>query len=37
VAQNNPPTPAIVVVGHAADWREMLDWYSPALRENAIG
>ena len=37
VAENNPPTPAIVVVGHASDWREMLDWYSPALRENAIG
>jgi uroporphyrin-III C-methyltransferase len=37
VAENNPPTPAIVVVGHASDWRDMLDWYSPALRENAIG
>ncbi|MEQ1524680.1 MAG: uroporphyrinogen-III C-methyltransferase [Aestuariivirga sp.] len=37
VANHNPPTPAIVVVGHAADWREMLDWYSPALRENTIG
>jgi uroporphyrin-III C-methyltransferase len=37
VAKNDPPTPAIVVVGHAADWREMLDWYTPALRENAIG
>ena len=37
VAQHQPPTPAIVVVGHAADWRDMLDWYSPALRENAIG
>ncbi len=37
VAANEPPTPAIVVVGHAADWRGMLDWYSPALRENAIG
>ena len=37
VVENNPPTPAIVVVGHAADWREMLDWYSPALRENPIG
>jgi uroporphyrin-III C-methyltransferase len=37
VAANQPPTPAIVVVGHAADWRHMLDWYSPALRENAIG
>jgi uroporphyrin-III C-methyltransferase len=37
VAEHQPPTPAIVVVGHAADWRDMLDWYSPALRENAIG
>jgi len=37
VAENNPPTPAIVVVGHASDWREMLDWYSPTLRENTIG
>ena len=37
VIANQPPTPAIVVVGHAADWRDMLDWYSPALRENAIG
>ncbi len=37
VRSNEPPTPAIVVVGHAADWREMLDWYKPALRENAIG
>ena len=37
VAEKNPPTPAIVVVGHASDWREMLDWYSPALRENTIG
>ncbi len=37
VAKNNPLTPAIVVVGHASDWREMLDWYSPALRENTIG
>ncbi len=34
---NHPPTPAIVVVGHASDWRELLDWYSPALRENKIG
>jgi siroheme synthase len=37
VAENTPPTPAIVVVGHASDWRDMLDWYSPALRENSIG
>ena len=37
VTENDPPTPAIVVVGHASDWREMLDWYSPGLRENPIG
>jgi len=37
VAANEPPTPAIVVVGHASDWRSMLDWYAPALRENPIG
>lgn len=37
VADNDPPTPAIVVVGHASDWRTVLDWYSPDLRENKIG
>ncbi len=37
VESNAPPTPAIVVVGHASDWREMLDWYAGSLRENAIG
>ncbi len=37
VRENHPPTPAIVVVGHASDWRSLLDWYSPALRENKIG
>jgi uroporphyrin-III C-methyltransferase len=37
VAANEPPTPAIVVVGHAADWRQMLDWYKSGLRENPIG
>jgi uroporphyrin-III C-methyltransferase len=37
VRDNEPPTPAIVVVGHASDWRELLDWYSPAQRENKIG
>ncbi len=37
VKNHEPPTPAIVVVGHASDWRELLDWYSPALRENKIG
>jgi uroporphyrin-III C-methyltransferase len=34
---NDPPTPAIVVIGHASDWRNILDWYSPALRENKLG
>ncbi len=37
VLANSPPTPAIVVVGHASDWRSLLDWYGPALRENKIG
>ena len=37
VRANEPPTPAIVVVGHAADWRAMLDWYGPSLRDNPIG
>ncbi len=37
VRVNEPPTPAIVVVGHASDWRAMLDWYAPALRANPIG
>jgi uroporphyrin-III C-methyltransferase len=32
-----PPTPAIVVVGHASDWEELLRWYEGSLRENAIG
>ena len=37
VKAHEPPTPAIVVVGHASDWRELLDWYAPALRANPIG
>ncbi len=37
VILNKPQTPAIVVVGHASDWRSMLDWYAPALRTNTIG
>ena len=37
VAAHDPPTPAIVVVGHAADWRTLLDWYKGPLRENPIG
>lgn len=37
VAEHEPPTPALVVVGHASDWRPLLDWYGPTLRENLIG
>jgi uroporphyrin-III C-methyltransferase len=37
VESNEPPTPAIIVVGHASDWRALLDWYGPSLRENTIG
>ena len=37
VTANEPPTPAIVIVGHASDWRPLLNWYGPALRENPIG
>ena len=37
VRDNDPPTPALVVVGHAADWRPMLDWYKGSLRDNPIG
>lgn len=37
VADNTVPTPAIVVVGKASQWRTLLDWYGPALRENPIG
>jgi uroporphyrin-III C-methyltransferase len=37
VASNEPPTPAIVVVGRAADWRSLLDWYKGPLRENPVG
>ena len=37
VANNEPPTPAIVVVGRAADWRTLLDWYKGPLRENPVG
>ena len=36
-AVNDPPTPAIVVVGHASDWRQLLDWYKGPLRENPVG
>ena len=37
VKAEEPPTPAIVVIGHASDWRSVLDWYTPALRESPIG
>lgn len=37
VATREPPTPAIIVVGHASDWRTLLDWYRDGLRENRIG
>jgi uroporphyrin-III C-methyltransferase len=37
VAANEPPTPAIVVVGRSADWRSLLDWYKGPLRENPVG
>ncbi len=37
VKNQEPPTPAIVVVGHASDWREILDWYTADLRNNKIG
>ena len=31
------PTPALIVVGKVVDFRETLDWYADALRENALG
>ena len=31
------PTPALVVVGAVIGFREALDWYAAALRENALG
>jgi uroporphyrin-III C-methyltransferase len=37
VEDSEPPTPAIVVVGRAADWRTLLDWYKGPLRENPVG
>ncbi len=37
LAASEPPTPAIVVVGHIADWRPLMDWYKGAMRENSIG
>ena len=35
--RNDPPTPAIVVVGNVTSLRQILDWYAGDLRENAIG
>jgi uroporphyrin-III C-methyltransferase len=37
LAATDPPTPAIVVVGRIAQWRQVLDWYRGALAENPIG
>ena len=37
VATREQPTPAIVVVGHASDWRPLLDWYKLDLKANQIG
>jgi uroporphyrin-III C-methyltransferase len=30
-------TPAVVVLGPVVAWREVLDWYTPQLRSNALG
>jgi uroporphyrin-III C-methyltransferase len=30
-------TPALVVLGPVSRYREMLDWYAPELRQNALG
>jgi uroporphyrin-III C-methyltransferase len=37
LADNDVVTPAIVVLGHVAEWRSLLDWYQGGLRENPIG
>jgi uroporphyrin-III C-methyltransferase len=37
LASMTPSTPAIVVVGPLSEWRQTLDWYGSALRENKIG
>jgi uroporphyrin-III C-methyltransferase len=34
---NDPPTPAIVVVGNVTNLRRILQWYEGGLRENALG
>jgi len=37
LAGHTPVTPAVVVVGKVERWRDILDWYHEALRENPIG
>jgi uroporphyrin-III C-methyltransferase len=37
LAANIPATPAIVVVGTVAGWRDILTWYEGQLRENPVG
>jgi uroporphyrin-III C-methyltransferase len=37
LARTEVATPAIVVLGHVAEWRSVLDWYQGGLRENPIG
>jgi uroporphyrin-III C-methyltransferase len=37
LAANIPATPAIVVVGTVAGWRDILTWYDGQLRENPVG
>jgi len=37
LAEHEPVTPAVVVVGQVERWRDVLDWYREALRENSIG
>ncbi|MGE0006698.1 MAG: uroporphyrinogen-III C-methyltransferase [Parvibaculaceae bacterium] len=37
LAGNDVATPAIVVLGHVAEWRSLLDWYQGGLKENPIG
>lgn len=31
------PTPALIVLGPVSQYRDILDWYAPALRENPFG
>ncbi len=31
------PTPAVIVIGPVSRYRDRLDWYQPALRENGFG